>query len=108
MQSDYSASKMQIAKRAFRFVFAIGIVSLFADMTYEGARGITGPFLGSLEANAAALGLVVGFGELLGSGVRSVSGYFADRTDEYWLFIFVGYITNPRAEATRHSPFYTP
>jgi MFS family permease len=94
MQSDYSASKMQIAKRAFRFVFTIGIVSLFADMTYEGARGITGPFLGSLGANATALGLVVGFGELLGYGVRSVSGYFADRTHKYWLFTFVGYITN--------------
>jgi hypothetical protein len=34
---------MRIANRAFRFVLTIGIVSLFADMTYEGARGITGP-----------------------------------------------------------------
>ena len=36
---------MRVANRAFRFVFTIGIVSLFADMTYEGARGITGPSL---------------------------------------------------------------
>ncbi len=97
MQSDYSASKMQIAKRAFRFVFTIGIVSLFADMTYEGARGNTGPFLGSLGANATALGLVVGFGELLGYGVRSVSGYFADRTHrfQHWLSSLFCYSSPP-------------
>ncbi len=87
-------SKMRIANRAFRFVVTIGIVSLFADMTYEGARGITGPFLGSLGASATAIGLIVGFAELIGYGLRSVSGYFADSTHQYWAFIFVGYATN--------------
>ena len=28
-----------------RFVLLIGVVSLFADISYEGARSITGPFL---------------------------------------------------------------
>jgi hypothetical protein len=40
----------------------IGIVNLFADFTYEGARSIIGPFMGSLGASATAIGIVVGFG----------------------------------------------
>lgn len=64
-------------RSALRFVVIIGIVNLFADLTYEGARGIIGPFLGSLGASAAIVGFVAGFGELMGYGLRSVSGYFA-------------------------------
>src|SRR5437868_1088539 len=61
-----------LAKLAFRFVLIIGIVNLFADLTYEGARSIIGPFMGSLGASATVIGFVVGFGELLGYGlVRS-------------------------------------
>lgn len=81
-------------KLAFRFVVMIGIVSLFADMTYEGARGITGPFLASLGASATIVGFVAGFGELVGYGLRSVFGYFADKTHRYWSFIIVGYAIN--------------
>lgn len=73
------------ARSAFRFVFIIGIVNLFADLTYEGARGIVGPFLGSLGASAAIVGFVAGFGELIGYALRFVSGYFADKTHKYWL-----------------------
>ena len=36
---------------AVKFVVLIGIVSLFADMTYEGARSITGPYLAVLGAS---------------------------------------------------------
>lgn len=79
---------------AFRFVLIIGIVNLFADMTYEGARSITGPFLGWLGAGAATVGFVAGFGELLGYGLRSISGYIADKTHRYWLVIFTGYTIN--------------
>lgn len=81
-------------RTAFRFVLIIGIVNLFADLTYEGARGIVGPFLGSLGASAAIVGFVAGFGELMGYGLRSVSGYFADKTHRYWLFAFTGYAIN--------------
>jgi len=81
-------------KMAFRFVLMIGIVSLFADMTYEGARGITGPFLAKLGASATIVGFVAGFGELAGYGLRSVFGYFADKTHKYWSFIIVGYTIN--------------
>ena len=61
-----SRNKGDIAKIAFGFVLIIGIVNLFADMTYEGARSITGPFLGSLGASATVVGVVAGTGELLG------------------------------------------
>src|SRR6266571_72936 len=81
-------------RSAFSFVLIIGIVNLFADLTYEGARGIVGPFLGSLGASAAIVGFVAGFGELMGYGLRSISGYFADKTHRYWLFAFTGYAIN--------------
>jgi predicted MFS family arabinose efflux permease len=84
----------RLAQLAFRFVLIIGIVNLFADMAYEGGRSITGPFLGSLGASATIVGFVAGFGELLGYSLRSVSGYFADKTHRYWLVIFLGYLVN--------------
>jgi predicted MFS family arabinose efflux permease len=86
--------KTSVKKLALRFVLIIGVVQLFADMTYEGARGITGPFLGSLGASATAIGFTAGFGELIGYSLRSVSGYFADKTHKYWIFIFTGYAIN--------------
>jgi predicted MFS family arabinose efflux permease len=79
---------------AFRFVLIIGIANFFADFTYEGARGIIPPFLGSLSASAAIVGLVAGFGELMGYGLRSVSGYFADKSHRHWAFAFLGYAVN--------------
>src|SRR6266704_2732278 len=81
-------------RSALGFVLTIGIVNLFADLTYEGARGIVGPFLGSLGASAAVVGFVGGFGELIGYALRSVSGYFADKTQKYWLVTFAGYAIN--------------
>jgi MFS family permease len=87
-------SASHAAKLALRFVLVIGVVQLFADMTYEGARGIIGPFLGSLGASATVVGFTAGFGELMGYGFRSVTGYFADKTHKYWVFIFAGYTIN--------------
>src|SRR4051812_45263241 len=73
---------------AFAFVLTMGIVNLFADVTYEGAASINGPFLGSLGAGAATISIVAGLGEFLGYGLRSVSGYISDRTGKYWLVTF--------------------
>src|SRR5436305_12246432 len=81
-------------RSALHFVLIIGIANFFADFTYEGARGIIGPFLGSLGASAAIVGLVAGFGELMGYGLRSVSGYFADKSHRHWTFAFLGYTIN--------------
>ncbi len=81
-------------RRALRFVLLLGVVSLFADMTYEGARSITGPFLGSLGASAAVVGFAAGLGELVGYGIRLVSGYLSDRTGRYWALTILGYCVN--------------
>lgn len=63
-------------------------------MTYEGARSITGPYLAFLGANALIVGFVAGFGELIGYGLRLVSGYLADRTEKYWMITIIGYTCN--------------
>jgi MFS family permease len=77
---------------ALRFVVLIGILSFFADFTYEGSRSIVGPFLATLQANAFIVGVVAGLGELLGYGMRLVSGRLADRTRRFWPITIVGYI----------------
>jgi hypothetical protein len=78
-------------KKSVFFIVLVGVVSLFSDMVYEGARSITGPFLETLHANAFVVGFFAGLGELIGYGLRLVSGYYADKTKKYWTFIFVGY-----------------
>ncbi|WP_432263616.1 MFS transporter [Cupriavidus sp. TMH.W2] len=75
-----------------RFVLLVGVLSFFADFTYEGARSVTGPYLASLGVGAAVLGVVVGFGELLGYGLRVVSGRFADATGLLWPTTIAGYL----------------
>jgi MFS family permease len=82
------------ATTATKFVVLIGVVSLFSDMTYEGARSVTGPFLATLGASGTIVGVVAGLGELVGYGLRLVSGYFADKTRRYWGIVFLGYGLN--------------
>ena len=77
-----------------RFVVLLGVVSLFADVTYEGARSVLGPFFESLGASAAVVGTVAGAGELAGYGLRLFSGYLADRTRAYWGLTILGYAVN--------------
>lgn len=91
MQPD---TRSNIARLAFRFVLIFGCVNFFADMTYEGARSIAGPFLGYLGASATVVGFVAGFGEMVGFGLRSITGYFADKTRQYWAVTFAGYAIN--------------
>jgi hypothetical protein len=86
--------KRGIAASAFAFVMTMGLVNLFADMTYEGGASINGPFLGSLGASAAAISIIAGVGEFLGYSLRSAAGYAADKTGKYWLITFVGYTIN--------------
>lgn len=75
-------------------ILYLGLVSLFADMTYEGARSSTGPFLASLGARPAVVGLVAGAGELLGYAVRLPAGLLADRTGRPWIIAVGGYLLN--------------
>jgi MFS family permease len=70
----------------------MGIVSLCGDIIYEGARSVSSPYLLVLCGSAFAVALVAGLGEFLGYGVRIFSGYFADRTQNYWAFTIAGYL----------------
>jgi len=85
---------MSQTKTALRFIILLGIVSLCADATYEGARSITGAYLGFLGASGAVVGLVAGLGELIGYGLRLVTGYLSDRTRKYWYITTLGYCIN--------------
>ncbi|MGW3769565.1 MFS transporter [Actinomadura verrucosospora] len=75
----------------WRFVVVFGVVSLLADVVYEGARSITGPFLGSLGAGAVLVGVVTGAGEAAGLVLRLVSGPAAERSGRYWAWTIAGY-----------------
>jgi MFS family permease len=80
------------ARSGLYFVLLFGAVNLFADMTYEGARSVTGPFLGMLGASGFVVSAVTGFGEFLGYALRLVSGRWADRSRLYWPITLGGYI----------------
>lgn len=81
-------------KKALKFIILFGFISLFADMTYEGGRSVTGPYLSILGVNAVLIGIISGFGEFVGYGIRVVFGAIADRTEKYWSFTLLGYILN--------------
>ena len=78
-------------KNAYFGILLLGIVSLMGDVVYEGSRGIVPSYLEFLGATALIVGLVGGLGDFLGYAVRLVSGFLADTTRAYWLFIFLGY-----------------
>jgi MFS family permease len=69
----------------------LGIVSLFGDIVYEGSRGLVPDYLAFLGASALVVGLVGGAGDLVGYGIRLISGVIVDVTRAYWFFIFLGY-----------------
>jgi MFS family permease len=77
---------------ALQFVLWFGTVNLFADMAYEGARSVVGPFLATLGASGLIVGAVTGFGEFLGYALRLVSGSWADRSRLYWPITLGGYV----------------
>ncbi|HEX2667085.1 MAG TPA: MFS transporter, partial [Gammaproteobacteria bacterium] len=81
-------------QKALRFVVSLGLVSLFADLTYEGGRSIIGPYLASLGAGALFAGTVAGLGEFLGYAIRLGSGRFVDRTHRHWAVMIAGYAVN--------------
>lgn len=88
------ASQSLTSALALRFVLLLGGVSLLADMTYEGARSINGPFPALLGASGLTVGVVSGVGEPVGYGLRLVSGYLGQRTRRYWLITLIGYALN--------------
>ncbi|MDP5228660.1 MULTISPECIES: MFS transporter [Arthrobacter] len=90
-RTSNSASSTARVLRPWHFVVAFGVVSLLADMVYEGARSIIGPYLATLGASATVVGLVAGAGEFIGYGLRVVSGYAVSRSRHYWTWTILGY-----------------
>ena len=88
------AYSSQERKSAFRFIVALGFVSLFADMTYEGAHSVIGPLLKDLGASATQVGIIAGLGEMIAASLRYFSGRLADRTRAYWTITTLGYFLN--------------
>lgn len=85
-------NKKKPRSRAMLFILLFGIVSLFSDMTHEGASSIRGAYLALLGASAGTIGFVSGFGELIGYSMRYVFGKLTDKTRQYWPMTIVGYI----------------
>jgi hypothetical protein len=81
-------------KTAIRFILCLGVVSLFADMTYEGAHSVIGPLLSDLGSSATQVGLIAGIGEMFAASLRYFSGRLADKTRAYWTIAIFGYAIN--------------
>jgi MFS family permease len=80
-----------LKRKAYIAIMLMGVVSMLGDIVYESGRGIAPDYLYFLGASAFLVGLTSGIGELVGYGVRLISGPLADRSHAYWLFIFLGY-----------------
>ena len=85
-------NKRKAISGAFAFLTLMGMVSLFSDMTHEGARSILGEYLNLAGASAASIGFVSGIGELCGYSLRLISGFVADKTRKYWTLVIAGYV----------------
>jgi MFS family permease len=85
------SEKKDSRKKAYVAIMLMGVVSMLGDIVYESGRGIAPDYLYFLGASAFLVGLTSGIGELIGYGVRLISGPLADRSRAYWLFIFLGY-----------------
>ncbi len=85
-------NKKKKLSQAMLFIILFGIVSLFSDMTHEGASSIRGAYLSLLGASAGTIGFVSGLGELIGYSMRYVFGKLTDKTKHYWPMTIVGYI----------------
>jgi MFS family permease len=84
-------ARPRAASPALKFVLMVGVMSFFADFSYEGSRSVIGPYLGTLGAGALAISVISGLGEFLGYGLRLFSGRAADRTGRYWPITIGGY-----------------
>ena len=97
MQAPSELIDKERFRSALRFIVCLGVVSLFADMTYEGAHSMIGPYLRDLGASPLAVALIAGVSEKMlhgPPGSATFSGRFADRTQAYWTITFLGYAMN--------------
>lgn len=89
MKTETSRKRLS---QAMRFIILFGIVSLFSDMTHEGASSIRGAYLSLLGASAGAIGFASGLGELVGYSMRYLFGRLTDKTRQYWPMTIAGYV----------------
>lgn len=83
-------------RRALAVFVILSFVSLFADVAYEGARSISGPYLELLGASLVVAG-GVSLGELLSYAARFAGGFIAFRlasSTAYWVLLILGYVVN--------------
>ena len=84
--------KTKKLSRAMVFILLFGVVSLFSDMTHEGASSIRGAYLSLLGASAGTIGFVSGLGEMIGYSMRYVFGKLTDKSKRYWPMTILGYV----------------
>lgn len=84
-------SKKRLSQ-AMLFILLFGVVSLFSDVTHEGADSIRGVYLSLLGASAGAIGFISGLGELIGYSMRYLFGSLTDKTKRYWPMTILGYV----------------
>ena len=84
--------KRKKISQAMVFILLFGLVSLFSDMTHEGASSIRGVYLSLLGASAGTIGFISGLGELVGYSMRYVFGKITDKTKQYWPMTIIGYV----------------
>jgi MFS family permease len=80
-----------IASQAMRFIVLMAFVSLFNDMTFEGASSVLGAYETLLGMPTIWLTALSGAGALLGCSLRMLFGYLSDKTGKYWPFVLLGY-----------------
>ena len=85
-------NKKKKISEAMLFILLFGIVSLFSDMTHEGASSIRGAYLALIGASAGTIGFISGLGELIGYSMRLLFGKITDKTKHYWPMTLIGYI----------------
>ncbi|MEW6088315.1 MAG: MFS transporter [bacterium] len=83
--------KSKEKQTAIMLIILFGIISLFGDIIYEGARSVYGPFAKIIGMDIVLLGFITGMAEFLGYFIRFISGYLSDKTKAYWIFTIAGY-----------------
>jgi MFS family permease len=89
--TEHGTAPRQNRISPLRFIVGFGVVSACADVVYEGARSIIGPYLGTLGASAATVGLITGAGEAAALVLRLFTGRVSDRTGRPWPQTIIGY-----------------
>jgi MFS family permease len=84
---------MKLRRNVLLVFILLGLVSLFADIVYEGGRSISGAYLATLNAPPQGPA-IIGLGEFIGLLLRLLSGYVSAILQSslvLWSFTFIGY-----------------